>query len=267
MIKLIASDLDGTLLDDEKRLPRDFFGVLDELSERGIIFTVASGRTYSAVEHLFPEEYRGKLAYICDNGACVYINGTEEIFPLGRELFEELLVKCRNKGGFEFVVCTSEGVYFDNSDKGFAKDVSLFYKRNMYIDDLRNAKGEIYKLAVLDKHGAVEHGKPLIDGIFGGRLNVQASGKEWMDVMAGGVSKGKALRSMQKRLGITPDETMAFGDYFNDLDMLTSAKYSFCMENGSEEVKKMCRFVAPDNNSGGVTKCIKEFVLDKMRNI
>ncbi len=263
MIRLIASDLDGTLLDDEKRLPPNFFEVLDEIYERGIVFAVASGRTFSAVEHLFPEKYREKISYICDNGACTYINGkADDIFPLERAVYEELLEKCGKIGGFEFVVCASSGVFYKNSDSEFAKDVSLFYKKNMPIDDLENVEGEIYKLAVCDKLGTVEHGKPIIDGIFGDKLNVQASGAEWMDVMAGGVSKGRALRTMQKHLGISPAETMAFGDYFNDADMLASASFSFCMENGSDEVKKMCRYIAPDNNSGGVTECIKKFVLN-----
>lgn len=256
MIRLIASDLDGTLLDDEKRLPEDFFEVLDGLLERGIIFAVASGRTYSAVEHLFPEKYRDKIPYICDNGACTYINGSlENIFPLERGLYEQLIEKCGQAGCFELVVCASSGVFHVNADEEFVRDVGLYYKQHELADDFLNIRGDIYKLAVGDKLGTVTHGKPLIDGIFGDKLNVQASGETWMDVMAGGVSKGAALRALQQRLGITREETAAFGDYFNDLDMLMSAEYSFCMENGSEEVKKACRFIAP---TGEVTECIRE---------
>ncbi len=55
MTKLIASDMDGTLLDDNKQLPGDFYETIDKLAEKGVRFTVASGRTYNAVEHLFPE--------------------------------------------------------------------------------------------------------------------------------------------------------------------------------------------------------------------
>lgn len=262
MIRLIASDLDGSLLNDEKQLPSDFFEVLDELSARGIIFAVASGRTYSAVEHLFPEKYRRKISYICDNGACAYINGkASEIFPLDRDLYEDLLEKCGKIGGFELVVCASSGVFHIKNDSDFAEDVGKYYKQHSVIEDFRKIDGEIYKLAICDKLGSVTHGKPIIDGIYGDKLNVQASGIEWMDVMAGGVSKGRALEAMQKRLGISKSETMAFGDYFNDVDMLANAEWSFCMENGREEVKQMCRFIAPDNNSGGVTKSIKKFVL------
>ena len=78
MIKLIASDMDGTLLNDRKELPGDFFEVFDELERRGIKFTVASGRSFDAVAHLFPEEYRTRLDFICDNGANVIHERSEE---------------------------------------------------------------------------------------------------------------------------------------------------------------------------------------------
>ena len=87
-----------------------------------------------------------------------------------------------------------------------------------------------------------------------------------MDVMAAGVSKGKALRELMKTLSVSRSETMVFGDYFNDVDMLTSADWSFCMENGHDDVKKLCRFTAPDNNSGGVTQCIRRYAFDNGEN-
>ena len=79
--------------------------------------------------------------------------------------------------------------------------------------------------------------------------------------MAAGVSKGNALKALQNRLGVTGGETMAFGDYFNDLDMLLSADWSFCPENGHEEIKKQCRFVCPGCNKSGVTQAIKKYAL------
>ena len=262
MIKLIASDMDGTLLDDEKRLPEDFFPVLDRLIEKKITFTVASGRTYSALEHLFPEEYREKLSFICDNGAATVLNGKfTNVFPLERDVYERLVSVCAKTGDFILVVCAQSGVYHLDLGEDFSNEVGRFYKFHMPVTDFLDVKDTVYKIAVCDKKGTLHHGKPFLEGIFGDELNVQASGEIWMDVMAGGVSKGTALRALQKTLGVTREETMAFGDYFNDADMLRSADFSFCMENGHEDVKKLCRFIAPDNNSGGVTQCIKKYAL------
>lgn len=267
MIKLIASDMDGTLLDDEKRLSPDFFEVLDKLFERNIIFTVASGRTYSALDHLFPEPYRNKLAYICDNGACTVLHGKPvSISPLDGETYRELLKACKDIGDLRVVVCAESGVYHIDSGDEFSHEVGRFYRNHRAVDDLFSVNETIYKVAVCDETGTMIHGKPALDSIFGTRLNVQVSGTIWMDVMASGVSKGAALRALQEKLGVSEAETMAFGDYFNDVDMLRLAEHSFCMENGHEDVKKMCAHIAPDNNHGGVTRCIEKFVLNEVRN-
>lgn len=262
MIKLIASDMDGTLLDSEKRLPSDFFETLDKLTGRGIVFAVASGRTYTALDHLFPEPYRGKIAYICDNGACTVLNGRAvDIAPLDGEVYRELLEACRQIGDLRVVVCAENGVYHINSGDEFYCEVGRFYKKHIAVEDLFAVNETIYKVAVCDEGGAMTHGKPALDKIFGGRLNVQVSGDIWMDVMASGISKGKALKALQERLGVSREETMVFGDYFNDVEMLLLAEHSFCMENGHEDVKKMCAHIAPDNDSGGVTRCIRRFAL------
>lgn len=264
MIKLIASDLDGTLLDSGKRLPSDFFETFDDLERRGITFAVASGRTYTAADHLFPGEYRKRIAFICDNGACTYLNGElVHVSPLDRATFEELLDACGRIGGFKLVVCAADGVYHLPSSDEFSNAVGLFYRNHKPIDDFRNICGEIFKLAVCDELGTYAHGKPELDKIFGDRLNVQVSGDVWMDVMAAGVSKGNALRALQNQLGVTAAETMAFGDYFNDLDMLMAADWSFCPENGHEEIKKRTRFVCADCDRGGVTESIRRYALSE----
>lgn len=268
MIKLIASDLDGTLLDSEKRLPSDFFDVLDELERRGITFAVASGRTYSAADHLFPEKYRGKIAFICDNGACTYLNGElVHMSPLDRAVYEELLDACDGIGGFKLVVCAAGGVYHLNLSDEFYDAVGKFYRCHTVVEDLRAIDDTIFKLAICDERGTYTHGKPQFDRIFGDRLNIQVSGEVWMDVQASGISKGNALKALQKRLGVTSAETMAFGDYFNDLDMLQSADWSFCPENGHEEIKRQCRFVCADCDRGGVVESIRKYVLSDKEGI
>lgn len=264
MIKLIASDLDGTLLDSQKNLPPDFFKVFDELERRGITFAVASGRTYTAADHLFPAEYLNRMTLICDNGACTYSKGRmTHAFPLERSVYNELLDACERIGGFQPVVCAESGVFHLKSSAEFFNRVGIFYRTHQETDDLRTVGGKIYKLAVCDEMGTYAHGKPLLDAVLGDKLNIQVSGDVWMDIMAAGVSKGAALRELQRRLGVTAEETMAFGDYFNDLDMLNAAVWSFCPENGHEEIKKQTRFVCADCDSGGVVDAIKKYALSE----
>lgn len=262
MIKLIASDMDGTLLDDEKRLPDDFFTVLDELQKRGIRFAVATGRTYTAAEHFFPEKYKNAVSYICDNGACTYHNGKPVcVNYIDNETFGELVRKCEEIGDLKLVVCAEKGVFHLPGSEEFNREVGRFYWNHKTVQSFSEDIGRVYKLAVCDMLGTMKHGKPALDKAFGGRLSVLVSGEIWMDVMPGGVSKGKALAALMELLGASRSETMVFGDYFNDADMLSLSDWSFCMANGHEDVKKLCRFTAPDNNSGGVTSSIKQFVL------
>lgn len=263
MIKLIASDMDGTLLDDNKRLPEDFLTILDALFERNVTFAVASGRTYSALEHLFPREYTDKISYICDNGACVVHKGKViECELLSREIFEQLVRFCESEEGVSLLACGKKSVYHLDLGKDYCKDVEMYYKHHTIVSGFLDIDDEFYKLAVYDANGSVVHGKPLFDSVFGDKLNVQASGEMWMDVMTGGVSKGRALRKFREQLGVSCSETMAFGDYFNDADMLAEAEWSFAMANGREEIKNMAKYIAPDNNSGGVIASIKKFVLE-----
>lgn len=264
MIKLIATDMDGTLLDDKKNPPGDLLEVLDVLNERGIRFAVASGRTYRAVEYMFPEKYRKNICFICDNGARTVLDGKSvNVVPIEREVYLKLLSECERIGGLTPVVCAESGEFHRRNDEEFFNEVGVYYKDHKAVEDLIKVKGKIFKLAICDEDSlALTHGKIALDAVFGGSLNVLVSGVKWMDVMAGGVSKGTALKALQEKLGVTRDETMAFGDYFNDVDMLTAAEWSFCMENGHEDVKRLCKFIAPDNNHGGVTRCIKRYVLN-----
>lgn len=265
MIKLIASDMDGTLLNDSKQLPPDFCEIIDKLYENGIKFTVASGRTYAAVEHLFPEEYRTKLDYICDNGAYIMHEGKPiHITPLDRATFEEFVRTAEEIGGFRLLVCAAGGTYHLRASDEFNAEVAKYYKNHIECDDLLAIDDVIYKLAVCDMQGAQERGKPALDAVFGDRLNIQVSGKIWMDVMAGGVSKGSALKKMSELLGIDRSEIMAFGDYYNDTDMLLNAGMSFAMANGNDYIKSICTHRALSNNECGVTKAIRQYALNEV---
>ncbi len=92
---------------------------------------------------------------------------------------------------------------------------------------------------------------------FKDELKMTCSGEMWLDSMAPGVHKGKAVQTLQESLGILPEETMAFGDQLNDIEMLGRAYYSFAVANARDEVKKAARFQADSNVKDGVLKILK----------
>ena len=261
MIRLIASDMDGTLLDAEKHFPPDFFEVLGELDKRGILFAVCSGRPYSTLGPMFASA-PVQPAFICDNGAFVVERGRRSFISIiDRALVREVLAFTDSLGPeTHAVVCGVKGSYLRCVPSLDLKDHlhtgAVLIPRGTDIDD------DIFKIAVCDPKGAGISLYPELCRRFGTRLTVVHSGPVYADVMNPGIDKGAALAHLQKELGISPRETMAFGDYYNDAGFLACAAYSFVMENADEAMRRNGRFTAPPNTQFGVTKIIRRYVLN-----
>ena len=110
---------------------------------------------------------------------------------------------------------------------------------------LAEGTGSLHNCAVLQKR-------------LGGDHSVILSGANWVDVMKPGVNKGRAMRMLQAIKGVSPDESMAFGDYLNDWELLQSVTESYAMENALEELKKIARHIAPPNDEDGVMRVVKQ---------
>lgn len=264
MIRLIATDLDGTLLDDAKQLPADFYEVLGALRARGIAFAVVSGRSYSAARVPFGEA-APRMDFLCDNGAFCVEQGTpvfSSVIP--RQLVEEADAAVLALGPrVRAVLCTAQGVWVraHGAAPEFANRLSSYYNAQTLYDDMREVKGDVFKVAVCDLDGAGEHSYPVLSARFAGRLSAVWSGPYYMDLMNPGIDKGGALRWLQARLGVRRDETLAFGDYYNDIGLLGAAGTPVVTENAPADMRAHARFVAPPNAQAGVTRFIRSYVL------
>ena len=107
--------------------------------------------------------------------------------------------------------------------------------------------------------GVEEAVKPLVEE-FKDILQIACAGDVWLDCMAKNVNKGHAVKVIQDSLGIKPEETMAFGDQLNDIEMLQQAYYSFAVANARDEVKKAARFQADSNVNQGVLKIMQNLL-------
>jgi hypothetical protein len=261
-VKLIAADMDGTLLTDKKELPPDFYDILSKLKERGIRFVIASGRSYSSLKITFG----GKDIspdFICDNGAYVVVGGklvSMSILPAAS--VKEMLELCLSLEGTTPVLCGVHGTYFERSSDEFFNEVSKFYLNYTCVEDIRTVEDDIFKIAVCDTLDPQKNSHPAMSEKFGEDFTVAVTGKCWMDVMNKGINKGAALQKIQQEYGITKAETMAFGDYFNDKELLLAAEESFVMENAHPDMFAFGKHIAKSNNDFGVTKAISEFVLN-----
>ena len=291
-IRLVAVDMDGTLLDDEKNFPPGLNELLDRLEEGGVVFVPASGRQVWTLIDMFPE--RPGLTFIGENGAIVMRDG-EEISSSPLDLGTvrrcvELVRHHVHQGGFfavrpdsqdgkaqeieaaqwdgGLVVCGKKSAYIERSDEPFLHAISPYYARIQVVEDLLEVLDEIeggelddaiIKLA-LRSAGDV---KPLAErtlGTFKQSHQFALSGDNWADLQMRGVDKGQALSELQKYLGVSPAQTAVFGDAGNDLGMMSQAKFSFAMANASADILAAARFVAPSNNEAGVVRVLSSFL-------
>ena len=261
MIKLIACDMDGTLLDSQKRLPKDILSVIRALKARGVLFAVASGRQYDALRRDL-EEIADEILFICENGALVMQNERRLLIdPVDPAQLPRILKTARNLPHVYPVICGSEMAYIERSASAYFKSETLpYYPSCTEVDDLmeKSAETDVCKVAFFDEIDAQTGEYPALQSALGDDLAVILSGAHWVDVMKPGVHKGMAMRGLQKMLGITPQECMAFGDYLNDCELLEAVGESYAMENGLDEVKAVCKYIAPSNDENGVIRVIKE---------
>lgn len=262
MVKLIVTDMDGTLLDSRKQLPPDFAEVFAALRARGVRFAVASGRSFVSLER-YLVHMPGMPDCICDNGAYLVEDGrVGEMRVIARDKLHRFLRACRAYPELSLILCGPDGTYFLPEPADFAGRMVPYFSNARLVDDLFAVPEPIFKVGVSDNAGMTSRALDELARAFAGELATPISGHAWMDVTDFGVSKGSALHRLQQRLGVSPEETMAFGDYYNDIPMLARARYSFVMENANPDMRAHARFVAADNNRHGVTRAIREYVLE-----
>lgn len=256
-VRLIALDMDGSLLDEDKRLDPSFWPLLEELEARGIAVCPASGRQYATLRAQFE---RDDLVYIAENGAYVVRDGAElssDTLELATARAIVASMRTAGAGGLDLgtVVCGKRSAYVERVDEAFLDQVRPYYARLELVEDLLAVDDDVLKVAVYDFESS-ERGAGRALAPFDEAGRVVVSGLHWVDVMTRTADKGAALRQVQEALGITREQTMAFGDYFNDVGMLEAAGWSFAMDNGHPEVRARARFVAPANTRNGVVRTI-----------
>ncbi|MFD9005543.1 Cof-type HAD-IIB family hydrolase [Streptomyces sp. NPDC059582] len=258
-IRLIVTDMDGTLLDDDKRAPEGLWEVLALLRERGVLFSPASGRQYATLERQFAEVAEG-MVFIAENGTYVVRDGVElSSDPLDPAVAREVVRAARRlvADGVDMgaVLCGKKSAYVERTDEAFLAEVRRYYLELRIVEDVTAVDDDIIKVALFD-FGAAERTTAPALAPFVATHQVVVSGAHWVDVMNRTADKGSAVRRLQRDLGITPAQTMVFGDYLNDLEMLDTAEWSFAMANAHPEVVRRARHLAPSNNDNGVLRTV-----------
>ncbi len=261
MIKLIASDMDGTLLDDNKNLHPEFHQVYNELRARDIKFIVASGRHYSEMHPYFRDKYKDMI-YIAENGGQI-VYEDKEIYSSTMDLdnVHRIAEDAKKIKGIDIILSGSENIYLYNFRNKPIEELRTLYCAYIVLNDLSELKENIFKVSIFNENGSDYHTHKSIYDNWGDKLTITASAYVWTDIYNKEVNKGAALNIIKDKFGISDDKVMVFGDYNNDIEMLKQGYYSYAMENSSKEIKSVANFIAKSNNENGVLEVIKDIVL------
>lgn len=260
-VKLIAADMDGTLLDSNKNLSPDLFDTIKKLKDKDVKFVVASGRQYYNLLKNF-QDLEEDIVYISDNGTIVYDHRGESIYT--NEIDKDEIIKALKdvrKGNDMYpILCGVKSAYIENDNEVFLENARMYYEKLEIVEDLLDVinKDKICKMAVYDMVGAENNAYKLLEK-YNDTLVVCLSGQNWVDFMNKGVNKGEAIKIIQESFNVSFDETMAFGDYLNDYEMMQSCKYSYAMDNAHPSLKEICNYNAKSNDEDGVVDAIKKY--------
>lgn len=259
VVRLVAADMDGTLLNDRKELSEDVIPTVRKLREAGVCFAIASGRQHKNLLTYFAE-IADSISLICVNGSIIYDEGKlvsiYEIMPSA--LYAPLAVARRIAGTHTVVTCES-GAYTESDDEAFLTFAHGYFQDLQQIRRFDSLLGKEKVVQCSVYHPDAKHNiLPALSQTCD-QLDVYLSEDMWVDIHRSGIDKGTGLRELQSLHHITPDQSMAFGDFLNDIALMQACKYTFAMANSHPDLAAQCRFQIGSNNEDAVTETIKKW--------
>lgn len=261
MIKLIATDMDGTFLDSNKKFDKEFIDIFYQLKDKGIKFVIASGNQYYRLYQKFLP-ISEQMYFIAENGSYI-AEGTRELYCNVIDKQDLSIIKqiLDNYQEVFHILCGRKGAYIHIDNKDKEDVVRMYYCNYTFVEDLDDIEDDIMKVAVYDENGAINQFIHKISDKLPKHVKVVTSGNEWMDIQNKEINKGIGIQFLQMIYEITPDECMAFGDQMNDYELLQHVKYSYAMANAIEPIKQIAYATTLSNDEQGVLKVIKEKIL------
>lgn len=239
MIKLIASDIDGTLLPKgEKELNPELFDLILTLKNLGIQFVAASGRQLESQKLLFAP-VANEISYISENGAIAELHGERFVISeFNRDLAMCILDELEKCPECQVSVSTPSTQYIKSGDDNFYQHLTAHLNyHTTKIGSLKDIKEPIVKIAFLNtvnRHVAYHH----FQALFGNKIKVVNAGNNWIDFIPFYSNKGTGLKFLLEQLNLSPAEVICFGDQQNDIEMLLYTGKSYAMAHSPQDVQK-----------------------------
>jgi hypothetical protein len=260
-VKLVVSDMDGTLLNSKGEVSPLFFNLFTKLQKHHIHFCAASGRQYNSIVHKLAP-IKENITIIAENGGIVKQQDNVLLLnKLAPEKITEIIPILRTIKDTYIVLCGKDTAYIETTDQHFVSMFDEYYTTFKTVSDLTKvvSDSDFLKIAIYHFESSEKHIYPKIEHLKNKYL-LKISGKNWLDISDTKANKGNALRAVQKKLNITKEETMVFGDYHNDIEMLQEATFSFAMKNAHKDIKKTANYGTESNDCFGVERMLEKLI-------
>lgn len=286
-MKCIASDMDGTLLNEDQKISEENRKALEAVRDMGGQVIIATGRSFKEAR-LVLDEINFNCPIISMNGAAVYDQKGELITsqPIS---FEELdsAITFLEEAGLYFELYTNHGVFSKNPERAIDSLVDIVLSANPEHDRedvrrralarieygflfetqdyhalIKEEDMQVFKILVFslykDQLSQAAQGLARFDG-----LTITSSGKGNIEINHRGISKGNALEKLLSQYGIPLEETIAIGDNLNDVSMFEKAGLSIAMGNACDDIKRICKDTTLSNKEDGVAHAIYRYMVSK----
>ncbi|MCR8849946.1 Cof-type HAD-IIB family hydrolase [Rossellomorea sp. SC111] len=284
MITFIATDMDGTLLNENQEISEANKQAILDAQQQGIEVVVATGRSYEEARYVI-QEAGISCDIVCANGAEVRNKQGDIIYQAGIESkHAKEIAAVLNETGIYFEIYTDEGTYTEDYEMGVELIVNIFTTANPGVteEQVRQAARErfekghiklvedygvlfeddnqlVYKFLVFSfDEKQLQEANEKLSELAG--IAISSSGKENIEVNSLEAQKGVALEKLLKDKGLSPENAMAMGDNLNDLSMMKVVGRPVAMGNALEQIKDFCPFITATNKEDGVAKAIQEVI-------
>jgi Cof subfamily protein (haloacid dehalogenase superfamily) len=264
--KLMAVDIDGTLLDSGGNLTEDTRKAIKSGVEKGLVFTIATGRPIQGVEYL-NEMLNLDLPFITYNGAMVVMGKTKEV------LYEQKLsakdaksiIELGEKYGVTIIVWKNNQLYINRIDEKSEKYKAISKVEPILIKDVNKLISDgVTKIVWYDEVEKIETFQEEIGQFLNGSINYHTSRPYLLEFVDKNASKAIAMEKLGEHFKIKQSEMIAIGDGFNDLSMIEYAGLGVAMANSKEAIKEKADYITLSNDENGVAHVINKFILKRL---
>jgi len=263
-IRLIATDLDDTLLHHDGSMPKRFTQYASELEYLGVHMVLATGLSLHALQTQFSSLAK-YASFICDNGAVIYTHGhLAAMSQIAPAAYHQMTATIRDVGAIP-IICGPSAAYMSRQDVPHRSELARFFTKMSITTRLQQITAPADKISAYFPNGVTAVGYEQLSNAYATNFAVVRTNDHWVDIVNHGVNKGAALHRLGASRGIETSEMLSFGDAANDCEMLQTTRYSYIVENAVPNMAKYARFRTASCDDEGVMQVLEQILQSKRR--